>query len=516
MSLTITHTTPGLGAAEQPQAPKASSPRGWRTGWAALVATTLSRALIAAIGGLVSTSLLPALLGWHTAVVLSGSMEPRLVTGDIVVVRHIADSQLNPGQILLVHDPDHPGGLRMHRLVAIRQDGRLTLRGDANPRADHTPVAKSAVVGVASLHVPWIGLPFYWLQERRFAPLGFTLIAGAALFACAFLYRTPPTPDDDGTPGGGSGNNSAEIAVRRLRRMLLGSRRPARAARRGRLVLRVRMVTVLTVVALLATSGLAPSAFAVTIWFKTAANNSDAWSATNYFSCKDAVMAATPAIFYRLGESGPSTAADSSGNGASGTYQGTGTAFGVTGACPRDNNTGINLDGATGYISTPNSYNSPNTFTLETWFNTIGKPGGDLISFGTAKTGASPAASVDRTVYLNSGGAVFFSVNGTNIGTVNKYNDGTWHLVDAELSPAGMTVYLDGGSAAGGETIGPRANQTAGISETGYWRIGYDDLSSVASQHPAGSNYYGGSLDEVAIYNTALTAQQVKDHYYAS
>jgi signal peptidase len=80
-----------------------------RSGWAALVATTLSRGLIAAIGGLVSTSLLPALLGWHTAVVLSGSMEPRLVTGDIVVVRHIAQSQLNPGQILLVHDPDHPG-----------------------------------------------------------------------------------------------------------------------------------------------------------------------------------------------------------------------------------------------------------------------------------------------------------------------------------------------------------------------------------------------------------------------
>jgi Concanavalin A-like lectin/glucanases superfamily len=80
----------------------------------------------------------------------------------------------------------------------------------------------------------------------------------------------------------------------------------------------------------------------------------------------------------------------------------------------------------------------------------------------------------------------------------------------------GITLYVDGGSAAGGETIGPRANVTAGLSETGYWHIGFDNLSTVTSQHPAGSNYYGGSLDEVAIYNTALTAQQVQDHYYAS
>jgi hypothetical protein len=257
-------------------------------------------------------------------------------------------------------------------------------------------------------------------------------------------------------------------------------------------------------------AGFAPNAFAV--FFKTTLNSGNNWTAVNYFSCNDAVMSASPAIFYRLADDGSTTTvADSSGNNAAGTYQGSGTAFGVSGACPRDNNPAITLDGATGYISTPNVVNNPNVFTLETWFKTTSSNGGDLISFGPSQTGTNTASLVDRAVFVSTGGNVSFGMGGNNntVRSSKTYNDGKWHLVDAELSSSGMTLYVDA------TDIATKGSVRSGINQLGYWRMGYDDLSNQGNQAPS-NGHFGGSLDEVAIYNTALTAQQVQDHYYAS
>jgi signal peptidase I len=523
VSLTLTKS-PALGALREPQAPRSRLRRSFRTGWVALVITMLSRGLLSALGGLVSTSLLPVLFGWHTAVVLSGSMEPRLTPGDIAVVRQVPADKLNPGQVLLVHDPDHPGRLRLHRLVAVRADGQLTLRGDANPHPDSSPVAKSAVLGVASLHVPWVALPDYWLQERRFGALGVLALAGAAVLGGAFLHRpgsnqvesTDEHGGEDGTEGPPQPDKPlADRSDKQPRRRIFGrNRRAAGTTTRRHRVLR-RLATVLAVTLVLAMSGFAPSAFAWTTLGKAgnAANSGDNWTATNYFSCTDAVQATSPALYYRLADDGSTTAAaDSSSANAAGTYQGSGTTFGVAGACPRDGNPAITLDGTSGWISTANSVNTPNVFTLEAWFKTTTGNGGDIISFGTSQAGTSPSATVDRAVYMTKTGAVGFGMGGNNNNVASSkttYNDGQWHLVDAELSSSGMTLYVDA------LDIATKGSVRSGLNESGYWHIGYDDLSNMGNQAP-GSNYFKGSLDEVAIYNTALTAQQIKDHYYAS
>jgi Signal peptidase I len=82
----------------------------WRGGWAALLATVGARAILTALAGLVLVALLPLVLGWHSTVVMTGSMQPRLQPGDVVVSRSIATDRLQLGQVLLVDDPDHPGG----------------------------------------------------------------------------------------------------------------------------------------------------------------------------------------------------------------------------------------------------------------------------------------------------------------------------------------------------------------------------------------------------------------------
>src|SRR6185312_2961558 len=86
------------------------------------------------------------------------------------------------------------------------------------------------------------------------------------------------------------------------------------------------------------------------------------------------------------------------------------------------------------------------------------------------------------------------------ITTANPYNDGSWHYVVATQSSDGMKLYVDGA------LVGTNP-QTAAQSYSGYWRIGGDQTWGSTSP------YFTGTLDEVAVYNTELTAAQVSDHY---
>jgi signal peptidase len=139
---------------------------------------------------LLALAVTPLALGWHAAVVLSGSMSPALQVGDVVV--HRPPGHMELGQILVVDDPARPGQLLTHRLVGETADGRLTLQGDANAVADSTPVAVESVRGRVQLRVPLIGLPVTWHRSGQLGPLLGTLAALLLLAATASLRPTPP------------------------------------------------------------------------------------------------------------------------------------------------------------------------------------------------------------------------------------------------------------------------------------------------------------------------------------
>jgi signal peptidase I len=116
--------------------------------WGRVVVGTLARGVVATLLGLALWAAAPALIGWQPTTVMTGSMEPRLAPGDVVVSRPVAPSDLRVGKILLADDPDQPGHLRMHRYVEDGPDGTLVTKGDANPQQDSTPLERSAVHGV--------------------------------------------------------------------------------------------------------------------------------------------------------------------------------------------------------------------------------------------------------------------------------------------------------------------------------------------------------------------------------
>lgn len=80
------------------------------------------------------------LFGFRPVVVISGSMEPEIMTGSMVVGQRIAANKINVGDVVTVPRPT--GGLITHRVVStenVGQQASLVLKGDANQIADVQP-----------------------------------------------------------------------------------------------------------------------------------------------------------------------------------------------------------------------------------------------------------------------------------------------------------------------------------------------------------------------------------------
>ena len=77
------------------------------------------------------------------------------------------------------------------------------------------------------------------------------------------------------------------------------------------------------------------------------------------------------------------------------------------------------------------------------------------------------------------------------------------------MGPAGMALYVDG------VRVGRRTDTTQGEAYLGYWRVGGDNLDGWPSQ-PEHATTSSARVDEVAIYPTALTQDQIIAQYEAS
>ncbi len=89
---------------------------------------------------------------YQSFVVQSGSMEPAIMTGDIIVVRQ--QSEYYPNEtITFFNNSDQ---IVTHRIVEIENDLYKT-KGDANRAGDDDKIAKDQVIGKVVLVIPKLG-----------------------------------------------------------------------------------------------------------------------------------------------------------------------------------------------------------------------------------------------------------------------------------------------------------------------------------------------------------------------
>ena len=127
-------------------------------------------ALLLACAGVVALSAAPR-SPLHFYAVVSGSMEPTLPVGSVVVVYRAPHYAV--GDIVTV-----PGGTPRfpitHRVVAVRETDRgtlLTTQGDANAAPDSAVRDARSVIGRVVWHIPFLGRIFAFLQT----PQGFVI-----------------------------------------------------------------------------------------------------------------------------------------------------------------------------------------------------------------------------------------------------------------------------------------------------------------------------------------------------
>jgi signal peptidase len=110
--------------------------------------------------------------GWRTEVVISGSMEPAIQTGSVVIVRPIVPDTIRKGDIIMFSSLDMKS-LTTHRVVNVQDAPTLQLitKGDANKNSDIIPIAPSQIVGIVAVTIPYLGILTQFIKT----PLGFTL-----------------------------------------------------------------------------------------------------------------------------------------------------------------------------------------------------------------------------------------------------------------------------------------------------------------------------------------------------
>nr|WP_325210306.1 LamG-like jellyroll fold domain-containing protein [Salinibacterium sp.] len=219
-----------------------------------------------------------------------------------------------------------------------------------------------------------------------------------------------------------------------------------------------------------------------------------------------AVLTDAPLSYWPLDEDSGTTAYDHAG--AQDLTLAAGAARGADGIISES--AAIDLSGTSnGFGSTQSAAPAPSAFTLEAWVKTTSNRGGKIIGFGDRTTGNS--GSYDRHVYMDNSGRVWFGVHPGGVRTVNSsqsFNDGQWHHITASLGANGMRLHVDG------MLVATRDDVTSGQEFNGVWRVGGDNLSGWPSR--PSSDYLNGDIDEVAVYPTVLSRQQVVSHFVAA
>jgi signal peptidase len=122
-------------------------------------------------------------------VVLSGSMEPTLGTGDVTVVRTIAPLDARPGDVVTFRDPEDADRLITHRVREMHAQGGAVVfrtRGDANTASERWQISSKEEIGRVVYRIPKLGWVLTYARSKGL----FVLMLGGALALLLVLELT--------------------------------------------------------------------------------------------------------------------------------------------------------------------------------------------------------------------------------------------------------------------------------------------------------------------------------------
>jgi hypothetical protein len=233
------------------------------------------------------------------------------------------------------------------------------------------------------------------------------------------------------------------------------------------------------------------------------------WEARNTSLYSQVVLSDGPASYWKLDETAGTTATDSAGAN-NGTYTG-GPVLNQTSGV-KDAATAVTFDGSNDYVAGTDVHDFAGTssFSAEVWFN---RGTGNLTAWRRLISKERYVSSTDKggwslQINASTDGAPqavgFYRWNGASsqalVNSSIATKAGTWYHVVATYDGTTMRLYVNGvleNSLATGLSVENHTQQFA--------------LGKLSN----GSSYYNGLMDEVAVYGSALSQQQITEHYNA-
>lgn len=108
-----------------------------------------------------------------TKVVLSGSMEPSIKVGSVIVIRPA--NEYFAGDVITYGDDSEGNIPTTHRIIDKRIEGGVSIfktKGDANPKPDAIEVRENDVIGKVLFSIPLLGFVIDFAKT----PIGFALL----------------------------------------------------------------------------------------------------------------------------------------------------------------------------------------------------------------------------------------------------------------------------------------------------------------------------------------------------
>ncbi len=136
---------------------------------------TLIIVALLSVAGLFVASLLPIPGHIEIKIVQSGSMEPTIPTGSVIVIRPTPPYRV--GDIVTFGEDTGSQIPTTHRIVAVEKTPtgeRFVTKGDANEEADTGYTNANTVIGRVIFSIPGIG----YILDFAKKPLGFALLIG--------------------------------------------------------------------------------------------------------------------------------------------------------------------------------------------------------------------------------------------------------------------------------------------------------------------------------------------------
>lgn len=203
------------------------------------------------------------------------------------------------------------------------------------------------------------------------------------------------------------------------------------------------------------------------------------------------VLADSPLVYYRQGEASGSTMFDSSGNtGRDGTYFNSPT-LGVTGLLTSGTDTAVTYNGTTQYgENTFSSWmNGLTALTLEAIIKTTATSGTVFGRGGSNRNYRFGITTGKPFIEINAGGFPFLTGS-------TAVNNGSPHHVAATWDGSTLRIYVDG--------VADGSLSASGILSTA--------ANPLRVAQRSGDSFFAGTVEECALYGTALSSTRIAAH----